>query len=253
MVGTPGRKIDTARPLSIAVRVRDLFHTKASALIRIAGGQVAATKELCSLEAIERSNNAAPHQILDHLLRQDVGATLARLQVQFGIFWRLIRRVDPGEVLDLAGQCAPIQALWIARDALFKRRIDEDFDEFAVFEQFANHGALGMKRRDERAQRDQAGLGHQFRHLANAADILDPVRFSETKILVQAVPDVIAVQQHGVRAAGMQMRFDHIGDRRLAGTRQTSEPEHCRPVTWTRPERCGLFLRDRAQPAVSYW
>ena len=51
-----------------------------------------------------------------------------------------------------------------------------------VIEQFAHHAALGAERRDERAQHDQPGIGHQLGHLADAADVLHPVGLGKAKI-----------------------------------------------------------------------
>ena len=54
-------------------------------------------------------------------------------------------------------------------------------------------------------EHDQPGIGHQLRHLADAADVLDPIGLGEAQILVQAVADVVAVEQDGVDAAGVKL------------------------------------------------
>ena len=61
--------------------------------------------------------------------------------------------------------------------------------------QFAHHAPLGAERRDEGAQHDETGLGHQLGDLADAADVLHPVGLGEAEILVEAVAHIVAVEQ----------------------------------------------------------
>ena len=90
----------------------------------------------------------------------------------------------------------------------------------------AHHLALGAVGRDERAQHDQPALDHQLRHFADAANVLHPVGLGEAEIAVEAVADIVAVEQHGVVAGGVQPLLDDIGDGRFARTRQAGEPEN---------------------------
>jgi hypothetical protein len=85
--------------------------------------------------------------------------------------------------------------------------------------------ALGAERRDEGGQHDQAGVDHQLGDLGHPADVLDPVFLGEAEVLVQAVADVVAVQQIGVAAQGVQALFDQVGDGRLARARQARQPD----------------------------
>ena len=87
---------------------------------------------------------------------------------------------------------------------------------------------LGAERRDEATEHDQPGVDHQPRDLGDAADVLDAVGVGEAEVLVQAVADVVAVEQVGVAAARVQPLLDQVGDRRLAGAGQAGEPEHAR-------------------------
>ena len=48
-------------------------------------------------------------------------------------------------------------------------------------------------------QHDQPGIDHQLGDLGDAADVLDAVGVGEAEVLVQAVADVVAVEQVGVR------------------------------------------------------
>ena len=59
-----------------------------------------------------------------------------------------------------------------------------------------------------------------LRDLGDAADVLDPVGVGEAEVAVEAVADVVAVEQVGVAAARVQLLLDEVGDRRLAGARR---------------------------------
>ena len=70
--------------------------------------------------------------------------------------------------------------------------------------------------------------------LADAADVLDPVGVGKAQIPVEAVPHIVAVEQHRVPAERQQLLFDQIGDRRFAGARQPGQPQHRRGLAFER-------------------
>ena len=72
---------------------------------------------------------------------------------------------------------------------------------------------------------DQPGIAHQLGDLADAADVLDAVGVGEAEIAVEPVPDIVAVEQHRVRAERQQLLFETVGDRRFAGAGQPGEPQ----------------------------
>src|ERR1700686_4620765 len=111
--------------------------------------------------------------------------------MDFGRFGRLIRRVDTREILYLAGLRLGIEPFWIPANTFPDRRIDEYFDEFAGRKQVSYHLALGAIGGNERADDDESGLGHQFRHLAGAANILHPVGLGKPEITPQAMAAVV--------------------------------------------------------------
>src|SRR5678815_3923475 len=97
----------------------------------------------------------------------------------------------------MANQPGPrlaVEPLGIARLADLERRIDIDLDELALLEQLARHPPLRAERRDERHHDDQTGLHEQLRRLRHAADILHPVYIGESEVLVEAVADIVAVE-----------------------------------------------------------
>ena len=94
---------------------------------------------------------------------------------------------------------------------ILDRRIDENLDEFAACRAVSRTMLpLGPERRDEGAQHDQPGLGHQLGDFADAADIFDPVDFGEAEIAVEPMADIVAVEQDRVarRARGAATRRD---------------------------------------------
>ncbi len=159
------------------------------------------------------------------------------------IFRRLVGLIDAGEILDLAGKRALVEALGVARDAFIERGIDENLDELALRQQLAHHAPLGAERRDERAQHDEAGVGHQLGDFADAADVLDAVALGEAQVAVETVADIVAVEQQRMRTARVQAGFDQIGDGRFAGARQAGEPQHHRLVMH-QPAALGLADGD---------
>ena len=131
-------------------------------------------------------------------------------------------------MLDPPGLGLGVEAFGIAPDAFLDRRVDKDLEKGGGAGQLAHHPPLGAERRDERADHDQPGLGHQLGDLAHAADVLDPVDVGKAEIAVEPVPHIVAVEQHRMPAAGQQLLLDQIGDRRFAGPRQPGQPQHRR-------------------------
>src|SRR5690606_19161562 len=155
------------------------------------------------------------------LFRSGAGAVDDNL----GIFRPLIVGRDTGEILDLAGPRLFIKPLDVARLADFERGVDKNLEKLILLHERARHLPLALEGRDEGDEGDQPGIDHQPRRFTDAADILDPVRIGEAKILVEAVADVIAVEQIGMLAERMQLLLDEVGNRRLAGAREPREPE----------------------------
>ena len=83
-------------------------------------------------------------------------------------------------------------------------------------------------------EHDQAGVRHQPRDLADAADILDSVGLGEAEVAVEAVTDIVAIEQKGMPSARREPLLDEVGDGRLARARQAGEPQHRRPLALER-------------------
>ena len=97
-------------------------------------------------------------------------------------------------------------------------------DEFVPCDEAPCHAPLAAKRRYEADNHNQAGVQHQLRDLGNAADVLHPILVSEAEIAVEAMTDVVAVEEHCVTACPVQRLLDEVGDGRFSGTGQASQP-----------------------------
>ena len=115
-------------------------------------------------------------------------------------------------------------------DAFLQRRVDEHLEELARGQRGAGQVALAAERRDERAKDDQPGIRHQARDFGDAADVLGAVGLREAEVLVEAVPDVVAVEHDRVHAGEVEAALDLVGDRRLARARQAGEPQRPGPL-----------------------
>ena len=80
-----------------------------------------------------------------------------------------------------------------------------------------------------RRARSGPGIEEQFGRLADPADILRPVDIGEAQVAIEAVPDIVAIQQMEATAMpplGGEGLLHQIGDCRLSRSRQAGEPLH---------------------------
>ena len=88
--------------------------------------------------------------------------------------------------------------------------------------------SFGPERGDEAGQDDQSRIGHQFRHLADAADILDPVGFGEPRSLLRPWRTLSPSSRKAVTSTAVSFFANQVGDGRLARAGQAGEPQHGR-------------------------
>ncbi len=79
-------------------------------------------------------------------------------------------------------------------------------------------------------QDDEPGVGQEPGDLDDASDVLDPVDVGEAEVAVEAVSDVVAVEQVGAMTEDVELLLDGVGDGRLSGTGEPGEPEHRGPL-----------------------
>src|SRR5262249_28116452 len=100
------------------------------------------------------------------------------VESQLGLVWGLVRVVDAGEVLQLAGARFLVQPFGVALLACVDRRVDVDLDErqFALDMQSADAVAVLAIRADKAGHRNEAGVREELGHLSDAANVLLAVR-----------------------------------------------------------------------------
>ncbi|MCY1551818.1 hypothetical protein D9M68_881760 [compost metagenome] len=77
---------------------------------------------------------------------------------------------------------------------------------------------------DKGCDHDEAGHVHQLGDLGNTSNIFRPCFWREAEILVQAMANVVAVQNEAGMALQQQMLFQGEGQGRFAGTAQAGHP-----------------------------
>lgn len=102
-------------------------------------------------------------------------------------------------------------------------------------EQAVVRGAYLCEGGDEAGDADEPRVGEEPRHLGDAPDVLLAVLRREAQVLVQAVPDVVAVQGVARDAMSHQVLFQSKANGRLASSRKA----------WRRQESEGSGVRSR--------
>ena len=163
---------------------------------------------------------------------------MVRGEPQVRIRRPLIGTVDSGEVGDLSGACLGIQTLGIAAFAVGQRGVDEHLEEFdpGVGVNFSGKFAVLGQRTDCRNQHGQPGVGHQGRDVRQAAQVLGAVGHREPEVRVEAVSQVVPVENVGGTPMFEQRLFGQDRDRGLARTGQAGEPQRA-PLSQPLPRR----------------
>ena len=138
-----------------------------------------------------------------------------------------VRIVNAGKVLQLTGAGFLVEPFRVALLTDLDGSVDVDLDkrQLSLDMQGANGVAIFSVRTNKAGHGNGATVGEQLGNLANAADVLFPVRRGETKVLVEAMADVVAVQHIGQPATLDQGMFQREGDGALAGAAQACEPQ----------------------------
>src|SRR5262249_21910302 len=137
---------------------------------------------------------------------------------QLGVYGWFVGVVDTGEVLELAGPRLLVEPLRVALLARLNRRVHVDLDkrQAALDVQGTHAVAVLAVGADEGGDRDDARVGEQLGDLADAADVLFAVLGRETQVLVQPVPDVVAVEHVSQMAPLYKGMLQSIGNRALS-------------------------------------
>jgi hypothetical protein len=111
-----------------------------------------------SVSASARSRLAVADELLNDEVGRFVRTHRGRIDAQFSIFGRLVRAVDAGEILELAGARLGVEAFDVALFGFGERRIDEDLEELAFRDHLPHHLSLRPERRDKGREDDQARI-----------------------------------------------------------------------------------------------
>src|SRR6516164_4429343 len=175
-----------------------------------------------------QSYDLAASQFVENALGDGLRCHIDCRHPDFRSLRHFVWRVETGEVLEPPRLRLGVKTFGIPADAFVERRVDEDLEKGGRGGQLADHPALGAERRDEGADHNESRLRHQLGDLADPPDVFDPVCLGETEVAVEAVPDIVAVEQHRVAAAGEEQLFDNVGNRRFPCPRQPGQPKHRR-------------------------
>ena len=132
------------------------------------------------------------------------------------MLWCFIGGIDTGEAFNFSSAGFFIEPLGITLFADFQRCVDENLNKLPVGHQLPDEIAVGLVRGDESRAGNETGIGKQFGHLSNSADVFGPVLRRKTKVLVEPHPDIVSVEEIGVFPYLMQLVVDRIGNGALA-------------------------------------
>ena len=139
---------------------------------------------------------------------------------------RLVRVVDAGEALDLAGERLRVEAVHVAAGALVERGPDVDLDEGAVLlDQRACVSACLGVRRDRRDDDGTAVARDPRGDPAEPLDVRVAVLLREAEALREVRADRVAVQVLDDEAAPVHLGADVVRDRGLPRPGEPREPE----------------------------
>ena len=157
------------------------------------------------------------------------------------LLWRLVFGVDAevgrggfgffedgiaaGEVGDAAFLGFFVEAFGVAGLAGGEAGVDVDFEEIVGAHDLAGEGAERPIRADERAEGDEAAVDEEFGDFGDAADVFAAVVFGEAEAGIEAGAEVIAVEEDGGAALGVEGSFEEVGEGAFSGAREAVEPD----------------------------
>src|SRR5262245_44143758 len=96
---------------------------------------------------LPRVDDARVPQVFEDHLSAFLGAQTRRVDPDLGVLGLLVRRIDAGEVLQLAAPGFLVQPFRVATFCDGQRRVDEHLDELAGLNQLASHAPLRSEER----------------------------------------------------------------------------------------------------------
>lgn len=209
--------------------------------------------------AIELSINLVQQTLLLQVVGDDLdgllNAGLLAVDVDLCVLGSLVGSADASELLDLARAGLLVQTLGVALLSLLDGNVNEDLDEgerrlvgLGVVVEVTGDLAVGLVGGDERGKSDGGAVGEELgdlsyvseqifstlcnfpsckllTHLSDTPNVLLSVLGREAEVLVQAEPDVVAIESVGLETTLEEVLLESNGDGGLARGRETSEPD----------------------------
>merc|ERR1719198_70899 len=161
-----------------------------------------------------------------HLLwRLEHAVLLRHLHDELSRHRLLVRVINAREALDFARACSLVESLRVTRLTHGQRDFHVHLDKVTGLEPGAHGVPVGLVRRDEGDNGDDASLREELRHFANTSDVLGSVLRGETQIGVESVANVITIEHVARLALAVQRVFERERERALAAAAEAREPE----------------------------
>jgi hypothetical protein len=152
------------------------------------------------------------------------------VEVEFGGEWGFVGGVQSREVeaFAIGDGCSRffIEAFGVSLFADFEGGVDEDFDELVGGEELADGVAVGSEGGDEGGDGHDAGGEEEFGDFADAADVFGAVGVGESEVFVEAMADVVAVEDEGEVVVLDEGGFEGHGDGGFSAAGEAGEPEY---------------------------
>ena len=132
---------------------------------------------------------------------------------------------------DLTGPRLGVEALGVPPLAILERGVAEHLDEIEAGVGVHPTGQVAMlfQWADRRNQNGVAGIGDQRRDVRQPAQVLGAVGHGKAQVGVQAVAQIVAVENISGNALFEQFLLDQHRHRRLARTRKAGKPQGAAP------------------------
>src|SRR5712692_4338438 len=137
---------------------------------------------------------------------------------QFRVERRFIGIVDAGEVLQLAGASFLVEPFGIALLTGLDRSIEVYLDKRQLPRNMQGPGAFPVLAvgADEARHGEDAAIGKKLGYLTDATDVLFPISCGKTQILIEAMADIVAVEDVCQMAALHEGMLQREGNGALA-------------------------------------
>jgi hypothetical protein len=170
---------------------------------------------------------------LNNLSNTLLDRVLVGLDGDLSLLGLLVRSRDTSEILDLASASLLVETLGVTLLSNLERHVNVDLNEGdglvtalgSLFVKITGNLAIRSVGRDEGGDGDGGGVSEELGNLGDTANVLVAVGLGESKVLVKAETDVVAVETVGGDAKVKEMLLESSGNGGLARGRETGQPD----------------------------